>query len=286
MNMKYKKNVASLLRLIRMYRIIICCLLLLLAFVGDVPLAKAQGQEKEWKLVFFDEFNQPNGSQPDPTKWNRHERGSSRWSRWISDVDDVVYIKKGRLICRAIPNKIAPSDTAKMLTGAINTKGKFSFKYGKVEVRMRTNLRRGNFPAAWMVPQQQGNKAYAEIDIMESFGTRPEATHTAHTQFTQDNKKHGEKNVFRVSTDVKKWHVYSVEWDEKQIVWMVDGKVSGIYKKSDNPEKLSKGQWTFDRPLCLILNQSVGDGNYDFMVPQTSKVYETQFDWIRVYQKK
>lgn len=268
-----------------MYRNLLC-LLMLIAFVGDVPLVKAQSQDKKWQLVFSDEFNQPNGSQPDSTKWNRHQRGSSRWSRWISDVDDVVYIKKGRLICRAIPNKSVPSDTAKMLTGAINTKGKFTFKYGKVEVRMRTNLRCGNFPAAWMFPQPQDKQPYAEIDIMESFGTRSEATHTAHTQFTQNNKKHGEKNTFRIPLDVTKWHVYSVEWDENHIVWMIDGKVSGIYEKSTDVEKLSKKQWTFDQPFYLILNQSVGDGNYEFMIPQTSKVYETQFDWIRVYQKK
>ncbi|MBR7030525.1 MAG: glycoside hydrolase family 16 protein [Prevotella sp.] len=268
-----------------MYRNLLC-LLMLVAFVGDIPLAMAQSQDEEWQLVFSDEFNQPNGSQPDKTKWNRHQRGSSRWSRWISDVDDVVYIKKGRLICRAVPNKIAPSDTAKMLTGAINTKGKFTFKYGKVEVRMRTNLQRGNFPAAWMFPSPQDKRPYAEIDIVESFGTRSEATHTAHTQFTQDNKKHGEKNSFRIPLDVTKWHVYSVEWDENHIVWMIDGKVSGIYEKSTNVEKISKKQWTFDQPFYLILNQSVGDGNYEFMIPQTSKVYETQFDWIRVYQKK
>ena len=216
-----------------MYRNILC-FLLLVALIGDSPMAKAQNPKGEWQLVFSDEFNQPDGSQPDSTKWSRHQRGKSRWSRWISDVDDVVYIKKGRLICRAVPNKIAPSDTAKMLTGAINTKGKFTFKYGKVEVRMRTNMRPGNFPAAWMVPQSRSKQPYAEIDIMESFGTKSEATHTAHTQFTQDNKKHGEKNNFRVPLNIKKWHVYSVEWDKDKIVWMIDGEVSGIYKKSNN----------------------------------------------------
>ena len=279
--MKEMKRMGTMMRMV---------LLLLALFVAQSActrkLKPAVTAQDDYVLVFSDEFNGKNGSQPDTAKWNRHERGNSRWSRWISDVDKVVYIKNGRLICRAIPNKIAPSDTAKMLTGAINTRGKFFFQYGKVEVRMRTNMLRGNFPAAWMRPQPQRGQPYAEIDIMESFGTRREATHTAHTQLTQDNKKHGEKNSFRIPLDIRKWHVYSIEWDEKQIVWMIDGEVTGVYRKSDNAEKLAKGQWTFDMPFFLILNQSVGDGNYDFMVPRTSKVYETQFDWIRVYQRK
>lgn len=32
--------------------------------------------------------------------------------------------------------------------------------------------------------------------------------------------------------------------------------------------------------------QSVGMGGYDYFMPQTNKMYETQFDWVRVYQKK
>ena len=69
--------------------------------------------DKGYKLVFSDEFNLPNGSQPDSTKWKRCRRNPSRWARWISDSKDVVYIKNGRLVCRAIPNKDLKADTAK-----------------------------------------------------------------------------------------------------------------------------------------------------------------------------
>ncbi len=257
-------------------------LLGLITISADTSSLKAQ--ENEWQLVFSDEFNQPNGSQPDPAKWSRHRRGTSTWSRWISDSKDVVYVKNGRLVCRAIPNRSEPADTAKMLTGAINTKGKFSFKYGKVEVRMRTNLQQGNFPAAWMVPQSNVKLPYAEIDIMESFGTKAEATHTIHSQLTQDNKKHGESNFFRIPLNLMKWHVYGVEWDKEKVVWTVDGKTTGVYRKSNRPEKLSKGQWTFDVPFYLILNQSLGRDNSNNS-PIVNETYETQFDWIRVYQR-
>ena len=258
-------------------------LLLLLCLIADSTPIHAQ--EKDWHLVFSDEFNQPNGSQPDPTKWNRHQRNVSTWARWISNSERAVYIKKGCLVCRAIPNKYEPEDTAQMLTGAINTKNKFTFQYGKVEVRMKTNLQQGNFPAAWMVPLPQPNQPYAEIDIVETFGTKSEVSHTAHTQLTQQQAKHGEKNSFRVPIDITKWHVYSVEWNDQYIIWSIDNHTTGFYQKSHDLNKLSQGQWTFDIPFYIILNQSIGNGRTEDLRPQTNKKYETLFDWIRVYQK-
>ena len=83
-----------------------------------------------YKLIFSDEFNQADGSQPDSMKWTICKRYNSMWNRWISNSKDVVYIKDGKLVCRAIPNNSEPNDTAKMLTGAIESIGKFSFKYG------------------------------------------------------------------------------------------------------------------------------------------------------------
>lgn len=262
---------------------VLIILLVLIVFSADTFQIKAQ--ETQWELVFSDEFNQPNGSRPNPAKWSCHRRGTATWSRWISNVPEVAYIKNGRLICRAIPNTIAPNDTAQMLTGAINTKDKFSIKYGKVEVRMRTNVKQGNFPAIWTGVQSEVRMPYAEIDIMESFGQKVEATHTVHSQYTQDNRQHGENNSFRIPINIKKWHIYGMEWNEKQIIWTIDGDVTGIYNKSTDPDKLAKGQWTFDVPLYFILNQSVGrEGSNN--PPNIRTTYETQFDWIRVYQKK
>jgi len=260
------------------------CFILLVFFVGDVPSVKAQEQNEEWQLVFSDEFNQKNGSQPDPAKWNRHMRYKGTWSRWISDSPDVVYIKNGSLVCRAIPNKKELADTAKMLTGAVNTKGKFEFQYGKVEVRMKTNMKEGSFPAAWMAKNNHLDQ-YGEIDIVENFGKKVGATHAIHSQLTFNNAKHGQKNSFREDIDATKWHVYGMEWAPTYVRWFVDGTQVAYFEKSKDPELLKKGQWTFDYPFFLILNQSVGNGEYG-NYGNTKKRYETRFDWIRVYQKK
>lgn len=238
-------------------------------------------------LVFSDEFDGPNGSQPDVTKWSRPWRNPSQWARWISNSPDVVYLHKGKLICRAIPNKKERTDTATMLTGAVETRGKFSFQYGKVEVRMRTNLRQGNFPAAWMKAEDRYNDVrYGEIDIVETYGYEGKSAHTLHTHRSYTLKKEGIQREFKHVVDVTKWHVYGVEWTHDSIIWTVDGETVGEYLRQNSPQMVAEGQWTFDCPFYIRLNQSVGNGNNPLMVPKVKKTYETQFDWIRVYQRK
>lgn len=262
-------------------------LLFLFLFSSDTFVAKGQNaDDREWKLVFSDEFNQKNGSQPDSTKWVRCIRYNAGWNRWISNSKDVVYIRNGHLVCRAIPNTIEPNDTAKMLTGAIETRGKFSFQYGKVEVRMKTNTKRGNFPAAWMKPSKIDPNKYGEIDIVEMFGDQGSAHQTIHNHLTATLKR-GRPFSVNKNLDVNKWHIYGLEWTPEKLIMTIDGIVTSVFRKSSDRREIDEGQWTFDRPFYLLLNQSVGDnGMNEYLRPNIHTVYETRFDWIRVYQMK
>lgn len=47
---------------------------------------------------------------------------------------------------------------------------------------------------------------------------------------------------------------------------------------------LEEGQWSFDRFFFIILNQSVGYGNWH--APDPHATYETEFDWVRIYQRE
>lgn len=260
--------------------------LLTLSFAESPQKIKRVVVDDGYRLVFCDEFNLPNGSQPDSSKWSRCKRNDSQWNRWISDSKDVVYIKDGKLVCRAIPNRKESNDTAQMLTGAIWTKDKYSFKYGRLLVRMKTNIHQGNFPAVWLGRQQPiGHKApYGEIDVVEMFGNKRQSNHNIHTQLTIDNPRHGLRNSFSHNVDVSKWHVYGIEWTPEYVQWTVDSEVVGVFFKSKDETLLQKHQWTFDDRFFILVNQSVGNGAHG-MVPDVNYVYETQFDWVRVYQK-
>ena len=261
-------------------------ILLLTLLFASADTAPISAQESEWELVFCDEFNQPNGSQPDPAKWNAATRNPSTWARWISSSPRVAYIKNGALICRAIPNKWEPTDTAKMLTGAVNTREKFEFQYGKVEVRMKTNLTPSNFPAIWMSKSsKQKPQLYGEIDIAEV--VQKKVSHNIHSQYTQTHPKHGMNTNFSKTIDVQKWHIYGIIWTPTQVVWTIDEQTTGIYKKPTDKKLLDEGAWTFDHPFFLILNQSLGTGRWKSLpYPDTRKTFETKFDWVRVYQRK
>jgi beta-glucanase (GH16 family) len=240
--------------------------------------------EADYELVFSDEFNQRGRSLPDSTKWQPCRRYAGQWSRWISASPDVAFVKDGRLICRAIPNRSEAPDTAAMLTGAIETRGKFAFQYGKIEVRMKTNMKQGNFPAAWLVPTyEDGDKRYGEIDIVEMFGNQQASFHTIHTHRSFILKKERPMS-FKREILVNRWHIYGVIWTKDIVVWTIDGEKVGEYRRIDSDQMVEEGQWTFDRPFYIRLNQSVGEGRYEVMIPHTNEIYETQFDWVRVYQ--
>ena len=271
-----------------MKRILFCTVLMVL-LQADTLMLKAKRNDVVWRLVFCDEFNLPDGSRPNPKYWSGSHRGRSTWNRWITDSAAVVFIRDGKLVCRAIPNTENPADTALMFTGAVETRGKFSFQYGKIEVRAKTNLHDGNFPAIWLMPEPPAPRHPfgGEIDIFESYGTHRDAKHTVHTNWTLNLKQNNNpKNNFAINYfDIDQWHVYGLEWTPTSLVFMIDGRVTGAYTKSADEEALENGQWPFDRPFYIILNQSLRRSGTFGGDPDPDYVYETQFDWVRVYQK-
>ena len=242
----------------------------------------------EWELVFSDEFNAEDYSQPLDEKWMRCQRYGATWNRWLSNSKDVVYLQDGDLVTRAIPNPDQENDPVPMITGGIKSNGRFGFTYGYVEARILSNAWIGHFPAFWMMPEDQsaGWPDCGEIDIWEAIDTDGRSYHTIHSNWTYDlGNKNNPQSSFNTGVNYDRYHTYGLKWDEKSLVWYVDGKEVGRYNKSTNASQLNQGQWPFDKHFHLILNQSVGNGSWakDADVNHT---YETRFDWVRVYQAK
>ena len=257
---------------------------------GDLDLYATFEREAdtEWRLVFNDEFNAENGSQPVVDKWMRCQRYNATWNRWLSDSEEVIYLEDGDLVARAIPNPDKDSDPVDMITGGIKSMGKFGFTYGYVEARIFNNLWTGNFPAFWMMPEDQhlGWPDCGEIDIWETIDNQSRSWHTVHSNWTYDLGQTGNpasgSNIGGVTYD--RYHTFALEWDATTLTWYVDGKKVHTYKKSTNQDHLDKGQWPFDKHFHLILNQSVGNASWAANADITH-TYETRFDWVRVYQK-
>ena len=255
---------------------------------GDVEiLADFKQGDSEWQVVFSDEFNAADGTQPASEWWSRCMRQGATWNRWLSDREEVVYIEDGKLVTRAIPNPDTSVDNVPMITGGIWSRGKFGFTYGRIEGRIKSNPWTGNFPAFWMMPEDQsgGWPNDGEIDIWETIDSQERSWHTVHSKWTYTLGNTGNpQSSFNVATPLDRYHIYSLEWDETSIKWFVDGKQVGQYSKSSSQDALSKGQWPFDDNFHIILNQSVGNGSWAANA-DVKHTYETLFDWVRVYQK-
>ena len=257
---------------------------------GDVALyAEFVPQDgTEWELVFSDEFNAEDMSQPVGEKWMRCQRYGATWNRWLSDSKEVIYLQDGDLVARAIPNPDMESDPVPMITGGIKSNGRFGFTYGYVEARIKSNPWTGNFPAFWMMPEDQsaGWPDCGEIDIWETIDSQERSWHTVHSNWTYDlGNTNNPKSSFNVATPHDRYHTYGLEWDETTLKWYVDGKEVAVYTKSTTLSHLDQGQWPFDKHFHLILNQSVGNNAWAANADVTH-TYETRFDWVRVYQKK
>lgn len=247
---------------------------------GDIVISVdfEQGPDAEYALVFSDEFDGADGTQPDAGKWVRSPRQGSTWNRWISNSDKVVYVEDGKLVTRAIPNPDTASDDVPMITGAVQTSGKYSFKYGKIEARILTHPHIGNFPAFWMMPDDQsaGWPGCGEIDIWEQIDAESKAYHTLHTGYKTSMVSYSEW----YETD--RYHTFGFEWDEEKMVWYLDGMSVGTHYKSSIS---AESAWPYDKNFYIILNQSVGNGSWAKPADE-SHTYETLFDWVRVYQKR
>ncbi len=256
---------------------------------GDVALYVdfVASNDAEYRLVFSDEFDGEDGTQPLSEKWGRCQRQGATWNRWLSDSEEVIYVEDGKLVARAIPNPDTSIDNVPMITGGIKSQGLFGFTYGKVECRLLSNPWTGNFPALWMMPEDQsaGWPDCGEIDIFETIDSQERSWHTIHSNWTYDLGYTGNpQSSFNTAVSLDRYHTYALEWTETSLTWYVDGRQVGKYSKSSTQSHLNQGQWPFDKHFYLILNQSVGNGSWAANADVTH-TYETLFDWVRVYQK-
>ncbi|MBQ0049207.1 MAG: glycoside hydrolase family 16 protein [Bacteroidales bacterium] len=260
---------------------------------GEFKRKNEQYADDEYQLIFGDEFDGDDHSQPNSDRWKRADHNNnSTWNRFVSTSDKVVYIEDGDLVTRCIPcpeedwesnkNTISPYNYREWMSGAVDTRTKFSFTYGRVDVRAKTNPFAGSFPAIWMIPDDQsaGWPQYGEIDIWEMVNTGNTAYGTIHAQRESQYSRNTPCNYDGL------YHVFTFIWDKDGMSWAIDGKTYSTHKKASyNANQLAQGFWPFDKDYYLILNQSVGAGGWAAN-PVAGHTYETRFDFVRIYQTR
>lgn len=236
---------------------------------------------QDYRLLWKDNFR---GRRLDTEKWSDITRGPATWRRYMSQEESLAYVRKGRLVLRAVENKgIAPSDTASFLTGGIYTKGRFSISYGKVEIRASMQSGAGVWPAIWMLPEEGAWPDAGEIDIMEHLNHDSFIYQTVHSHYTHvlGNKTDPPHSV-KVPADVGKYNIYGVEILPDKIVFSVNGSPAMTYPRLSPDGLPSESQYPFGTPFYILLDMQIG-GPWAGPPDASELPVEMHVDWIKVY---
>ena len=249
----------------------------------------------EWKLVWSDDFDHE--GLPDKEKWD-YEEGFVRNNElqfYTRERKQNARVANGMLVLEARKEQFknpsyAPGkpekEYADYTSASIITKGKASWRYGRVAVRAKLPQGRGTWPAIWMLGTKTGKvgwPACGEIDIMEHVGFDPATIfatiHTAKYNHVKGTQK-GSKT--EVSDPSENFHIYAIQWEPDKISFLVDNREYFTFAN----EHTDSAAWPFDAEHYLILNIAIGGswggqkGIDDTIFPQRMLV-----DYVRIYQK-
>jgi beta-glucanase (GH16 family) len=271
-------------------------LIVTIALTGFCALS-ALAATTNWQLIWSDEFNTP--GLPDQTKW-QYEYGYVRNNElqfYTRDRLENGRQEKGMLVIEGrkekYPNPMykpggdpknrrTGQEFADYTAASINTLGKASFLYGRIEVRAKLPQGRGVWPAIWMMGTNRvGWPKCGEIDIMEFVGKEPDKVHA--TLHWWGEGKHASLGG-RVTTPApyNDFHIYAVEWFEDRMDFFFDQNKYFTYPLdkagvgADNP---------FRKPHYLLINFALG-GSWGGPMDDTVLPQKYVVDYVRVYQAK
>jgi beta-glucanase (GH16 family) len=245
------------------------------------------GYGQDWRLVWADEFTQPEGSSPDSSKWV-FDLGGDGWGNneleYYTSRTNNARIEDGKLVIEARREKFGNRD---FTSARLLTKGKSSWLYGRIEARIKVPRGQGIWPAFWMMATNIDAVGWpdgGEIDIMENIGREPHTVHgTLHGPgYSGTGGVSGELVLPGKQKFADAFHIYAVEWETNRIEWFVDNKRFF----TATPQSLPKGsKWVFTTPQFLLLNVAVGGGWPGNPDSTTEFPQRMLVDYIRVYRK-
>ncbi len=221
-----------------------------------------------WELIWNDEFDQ---SPLNRNKWTAEN--------WASEKNNELQFYKPDNI--AIENGILKIESRKenfngrlYTSGAMHTKDKFSFLYGKVEMRAKLPAGQGMFPAFWMMPNKD-KKWLPEIDIMEMLGHEPDKIWMV-LHWLDDNRRLSSlSDSYQGPNYSENFHKFGIEWDPDQIVWLID-----------DVERFRTETFIPNEEMYLYVNTAIG-GDWPGNPDQTTRFPQNfEIDYIRVFQKR
>ena len=243
-------------------------------------------EERSWQLVWSDDFDGEAGTSPNPDNWSYDiGRGQDGWGNqelqyYTDDPKNISLDGEGNLVFTALRETFggAPFTSAR-----INTKGKFSQKYGRFEARLKTPYGPGLWPAFWMLGANIDEVSWpqcGEIDVMEMRGQQPSIINgSLHGPGYSAGGAIAKSYGLADSRFDAEFHTFAVEWGEDYIDYFVD---EILYQRL-TPEDVP-GEWVYDNDFYIIMNVAVGGTYVGFPISETPFPQKMIVDYVRVYR--
>lgn len=237
--------------------------------------------ESGWNLVWNDEFNR---EVINNNFWIL-QNGGGIWGnnelQYYTDRSDNCYIEDGKLIIRALKENY---QNHQYTSARLTTKEKIDFLYGKIEIKAKLPAGKGLFPAFWLLPCEDSygdRKKNGEIDLVEMLGNDPRFIYgVAH--YSLNNKYRSYKKYSNKKDFSKELHIYSIEWSEKNLVWLID---DIVYFSFDFKKIFTNNYIPFNKKFYLIINLAVGGNWPGFDLTNTTFPSKIEIDYVRYYKK-
>ncbi len=244
--------------------------------------------DRNYTLVWSDEFDGTTGDPPNPEFWNYDiGTGENGWGnnelQYYTDRTENIHIDgKGSLVIKAINEQFQGRN---FTSARITTKGLKEFRFGRIEARIKAPFSQGLWPAFWMLGANIDGVGWpqtGEIDIMELRGQQPSTIiGSIHGPGYSGGDAISQSFTLFDSRFDTEFHVFAVEWGSDFIDFFVDDRLYNRLTPADLP---SGSDWVFDRHFFLLLNVAVG-GNFVGAPSPGSRFPQTMLiDYVRVYQ--
>ncbi|WP_249414100.1 MULTISPECIES: glycoside hydrolase family 16 protein [Alteribacter] len=222
--------------------------------------------EKKWRLIWRDEFEE---DALDTSRWNTEYWPAEKNNELQYYTPENVSVRNGNLI---LSSKIEIYEDRSYTSGAVHSKDKFSFKYGKIEMRARLPEGKGMFPAFWLLPNID-HTWLPEIDILEMLGDKPnEIWMVVHWEDEEGNLS-SDFSSYYGSDYSKGYHTYGIEWNPSEIRWFIDG-----------IERFKTNQFVPHEEMYLYINTAIG-GDWPGSPDKTTSFPQFfEVDYVRVYR--
>lgn len=240
-------------------------------------------------LIWHDEFDTKN---IDEKKWSNQYGRYWTGMNWNSpDIMRNMVTGNG---ASYFTTKDNPKDNVNFSSILIHTAGKFEFKYGRLEAKMRFPNKSPHHSTFWTLGTAYQLRSIGEDSTMGYGGLTPPSAgeidiaefNNGTVGFRAHYSNAFDNNVFVTMGNISDltptptdWHVYAIEWDENSIKSYVDDVLKSTVPIEST--EYSNGFNPFKAPHYIILNcipkLPTDEGNITWDVAQTD------VKWVRVY---